>query len=258
MAFIWTNKRDNVDLVRADDINLLGHIAEQHDLDITQLKDTANEHLQLINGNISSITNQSNSIKALSNRVTNLETLPQRVTNTEKSIETLTQNINDVQGKSNLNEEEIVALKEKVYVLENGTYYELDEDSLYSDFVNASYEIENTNAYIYYSLQLDVGRESCHFIGKAKENNGVNGFRFFKSSTMEILTVWVTTQNEQSLEFTPVGGDFRNVIKAVLTENDMDYIIENATEDDIGSFYMYLGETTDSYKKGSVYRIGEV
>lgn len=47
-------------------------------------------------------------------------------------------------------------------------------------------------------------------------------------------------------------------IKAVLTADDMDEILQNHTQDDIGSFYMYLGETTTSYKKGSVYRIGEV
>lgn len=47
-------------------------------------------------------------------------------------------------------------------------------------------------------------------------------------------------------------------LKVIITSRDMDTIIGNATDEDIGSFYLYLGETTPSYKKGSVYRIGEV
>ena len=47
-------------------------------------------------------------------------------------------------------------------------------------------------------------------------------------------------------------------LKVIVTSHDMDTIIGNATDEDIGSFYLYLGETTPSYKKGSVYRIGEV
>lgn len=54
-------------------------------------------------------------------------------------------------------------------------------------------------------------------------------------------------------------GIYRNSvvsIKAVLTSTEMDEIIEGATFEDVGSFYMYLGETTASYKRGAVYRIG--
>lgn len=48
-------------------------------------------------------------------------------------------------------------------------------------------------------------------------------------------------------------------IFAVLTAAKMDEIIAeaNATGANVGSFYMYLGETTASYKKGSVYQIEE-
>lgn len=49
-----------------------------------------------------------------------------------------------------------------------------------------------------------------------------------------------------------------NGIKAVVTAAEMDAILANATPENVGSFYMYLGETTDSYRKGAVYRIGEV
>lgn len=47
-------------------------------------------------------------------------------------------------------------------------------------------------------------------------------------------------------------------IKAVLTPIEMELIIANHTEGDIGSFYVYLGETTPSYKKGTVYQLGEL
>lgn len=47
-------------------------------------------------------------------------------------------------------------------------------------------------------------------------------------------------------------------IQAVLTADAMDAILANATGANVGSFYMYLGETTPSYKKGAVYQLGEV
>lgn len=47
-------------------------------------------------------------------------------------------------------------------------------------------------------------------------------------------------------------------IYAVLTADEMDTIVQNATSEDVGTFFMYLGETTASYKKGSVYKIKEV
>lgn len=52
-----------------------------------------------------------------------------------------------------------------------------------------------------------------------------------------------------------LGGG--NAIQAVLTSAEMNTILTNATSANVGSFYMYLGETTSTYKKGSVYRITE-
>lgn len=45
---------------------------------------------------------------------------------------------------------------------------------------------------------------------------------------------------------------------AVLTPEKMDEILSNATDENVGVNYMYLGETTESYKKGAVYTIEEV
>lgn len=47
-------------------------------------------------------------------------------------------------------------------------------------------------------------------------------------------------------------------IFAVLTAEDMDKILANATAENVGINYMYLGETTEAYKKGAVYTVEEV
>lgn len=57
---------------------------------------------------------------------------------------------------------------------------------------------------------------------------------------------------------TGIKNAHRISVNAVLTATEMDKIIKNATEDNIGVSYMYLGETTKSYKKGAVYTVEEV
>lgn len=53
----------------------------------------------------------------------------------------------------------------------------------------------------------------------------------------------------------------RICVNAVLTANEMNEILANATDENIGVSYMYLGETTTStvtgktYKKGAVYTV---
>lgn len=41
----------------------------------------------------------------------------------------------------------------------------------------------------------------------------------------------------------------------VATSADMDAILANATDADVGEFYVYQGETTESYTNGAVYSI---
>lgn len=48
-----------------------------------------------------------------------------------------------------------------------------------------------------------------------------------------------------------------NIVHTVASATAMSRIIENATEKDIGSSYLYCGETTDKYKHGVIYIIGE-
>jgi hypothetical protein len=41
----------------------------------------------------------------------------------------------------------------------------------------------------------------------------------------------------------------------VSTAEEMDSILANATDADVGEFYLYNGETTDTYTNGAVYSI---
>lgn len=41
----------------------------------------------------------------------------------------------------------------------------------------------------------------------------------------------------------------------VATSADMDAILANATDEDVGEFYLYQGETTETYTNGAVYSI---
>lgn len=41
----------------------------------------------------------------------------------------------------------------------------------------------------------------------------------------------------------------------VATSADMDAILANATDADVGEFYVYQGETTETYTNGAVYSI---
>lgn len=43
----------------------------------------------------------------------------------------------------------------------------------------------------------------------------------------------------------------------VSTAEEMDAILANATADDVGTFYIYTGETTDTYENGAIYGVTE-
>ena len=76
----------------------------------------------------------------------------------------------------------------------------------------------------------------------------------------QILIDGVTPINRALLQ--PMQDALSTAIYAVLTAKEMNDIIEEAQDDDVGGYYMYLGETTiyngRSYKKGAVYTIEEV
>lgn len=54
---------------------------------------------------------------------------------------------------------------------------------------------------------------------------------------------------------TRLDDKLKSAIYAVKTADEMDEILTNATENDVGDFYMYIGETTDKYENGIVYKI---
>lgn len=52
------------------------------------------------------------------------------------------------------------------------------------------------------------------------------------------------------------GGE--NSLTRVPTASQMNTILANATEDDVGKGYLYVGETTDDYENGVIYVISSV
>lgn len=50
------------------------------------------------------------------------------------------------------------------------------------------------------------------------------------------------------------GGGSGSVIE-VSTASEMDEILSNATDADIGKVYYYIGESTDTYEQGALYMI---
>jgi hypothetical protein len=59
---------------------------------------------------------------------------------------------------------------------------------------------------------------------------------------------WVTSNNSE--------GQSGKVLE-ISTPEEMDVILENATPDDIGRGYLYVGETTENYESYYVYIIRE-
>lgn len=103
----------------------------------------------------------------------------------------------------------IEILGNRIQTIENGIRHELNGDSIRADFLNAYDDFGDLNVRIEYELPMDVGYEYCDFIGRAEANEeeGKIGFRFFKASTMEILTVWMNRSGEttnQELEYTQI------------------------------------------------------
>jgi hypothetical protein len=85
--------------------------------------------------------------------------------------------------------------------------------------------------------------------------------------TEKDLTDGVTPLNEELLGHFQKGiinahEQLSTALFAVLTPEKMDEILSNATKENVGGYYMYLGKTTiyngRSYKKGAVYTIEEV
>mgnify|MGYP007111660093 CR=1 FL=1 len=53
------------------------------------------------------------------------------------------------------------------------------------------------------------------------------------------------------------SGSVNGKVQEVTTADELDTILENATEKDVGRGFLYLGETTETYKFECVYIIRE-
>lgn len=47
----------------------------------------------------------------------------------------------------------------------------------------------------------------------------------------------------------------KKALIAIATAEEMAAVIANATADDVGNVYMYIGETTDTFENGAIYEI---
>lgn len=66
--------------------------------------------------------------------------------------------------------------------------------------------------------------------------------------------VWKITEDVSKIE--TLERKVQTSICAVSTAEEMDEVLANATESDIGSVYMYIGKTTASYTNGAIYKVG--
>lgn len=57
---------------------------------------------------------------------------------------------------------------------------------------------------------------------------------------------------------TRLDAKLKTTLTVVTTAKAMDEILANATADDVGTFYLYMGATTDKYENSAVYGVTEV
>ena len=98
------------------------------------------------------------------------------------------------------------------------------------------------------------GNERCGLVGMLLDPSTLY---FMKVSTHQIVKVDFSN-DYIDVRYVRITGDS---IQAVQTASEMDRILTVANAFDVGTFYMYLGETTtlngQTYKNGAVYRLGE-
>lgn len=131
---------------------------------------------------------------------------------------------------------------------EDGTSVEiiyLDKNSSADDFVNAYKSHKNTGARVIYR---DNASEYCYLVG-AQTISGDGRYYFLKGSMNKIIEVALW------LESGEVYISNEDNVVAVETEEEMDEILNNATDNDVGKQYLYTGDTTPKYGGGRTYRV---
>lgn len=122
----------------------------------------------------------------------------------------------------------------------------LDDESNGADVTNAIAAYQN-GANVFWQ---DDSSELCGLVGTLLNPPALY---FMQTSKNRIVKVGVV-DGYISVSYYRTTGDS---IQAVMTAEEMHDILTYATQYDVGSCYMYLGETTAEYTNGSVYRIGE-
>lgn len=77
-----------------------------------------------------------------------------------------------------------------------------------------------------------------------------------KAAGMDVETPEPITREEMFLSKIG-GGNVDGTIPEIDTASEMDEILANATTEDLGKIYRYMGTTTDIYENGAIYIIAE-
>ena len=119
----------------------------------------------------------------------------------------------------------------------------LDDESTVEEFTNA------LNAYKTYGTTILLAINSSDY-GTLVYVNG-NELYFMGDRILK-----ATIGDTMSFSYVDIVNR-KNIVHTVASATEMSRIISNATDKDIGSSYLYCGETTDKYKHGVIYIIGE-
>lgn len=81
---------------------------------------------------------------------------------------------------------------------------------------------------------------------------------------LENMVEYIKNGKDEWIEKPKTGGgadvdpeSLKSFIQAVSTEEEMDAILTGATEETVGRFFIYVGETTEKYENGAIYQVAE-
>ena len=126
----------------------------------------------------------------------------------------------------------------------------LDDESNAEDITNA------INAYKTYGTNVLFTINGVDFSSLVAITERPQKVLYFITAYQDMYRVAVESDNTISYEYIEIVNR-SNVVHTVATATQMNTIIANATEKDIGNSYLYCGETTANYKHGVIYIIGE-
>lgn len=102
-------------------------------------------------------------------------------------------------------------------------------------------------------LSSTVGEIGCVYTDTStdKKYECISIHRYTTMKGPVVSYIWEVVEEEEGGNSNEPNG--KPIV--VATSADMDAILANATDGDVGEFYLYQGETTETYTNGAVYSI---